>query len=233
LRTEIKISQQAIGFIRIGGGAFFMGSNLTVTDRRPMVRVKLSDFYMAEYPVTQPLFEAVMGYNRSHFRGDRLPVTNISYDDAVAFCRRLMELSPGKVFRLPTEAEWEWAASSGWPHRFAGSDDPNEVAWHEGNSGARLQPVGQKKPNAFGLFDMSGNVWEWCSDVYRNKYADRPWPLTPTLINPAGSRNEGNNRVLRGGCYLFNTEVCAVRTRSRRPPSGYSAYVGFRVVMEL
>lgn len=209
-----------------------MGSNLTPTDRRPMVRVKLSDYFISEYTVTQSLFEAVMGYNRSHFRGDRLPVINVSYEDAVAFCRRLTDLAPGKVFRLPTEAEWEWAASCGKSNRFAGSDDADEVAWHQGNSKATLQPVGMKKPNQFGLFDMSGNVWEWCLDVYRNKYADRPWPLTPTLQNPKGSRTEGNNRVLRGGCYLFNTEVCAVRTRSRRPPTGYAAYVGFRLVME-
>ena len=233
MRTEINVSGLSLGFVHVKGGEFFMGSNFSRSDRWPMVRVGLSDFHMAECPVTQALFTKVMGLNRSHFRGDLLPVTHVSHEDEVNFCALLSELVPDRTFRLPTEAEWEWAAAAGRGHRYAGSDDLDEVAWHLGNSGARLQPVGLKKPNALGIYDMSGNVWEWCSDIYRNKYASRPWPLTPTLNNPSGQITSGNNRVLRGGCYLFDAEVCAVKTRSRRPPAGYAGYVGFRLVMDV
>jgi formylglycine-generating enzyme required for sulfatase activity len=215
MRTEINVSGLSLGFVHVKGGEFFMGSNFSRSDRWPMVRVGLSDFHMAECP------------------GDLLPVTHVSHEDAVNFCARLSELVPDRTFRLPTEAEWEWAAAAGRGHRYAGSDDLDEVAWHLGNSGARLQPVGLKKPNALGIYDMSGNVWEWCSDIYRNKYASRPWPLTPTLNNPSCQITSGNNRVLRGGCYLFDAEVCAVKTRSRRPPAGYAGYVGFRLVMDV
>jgi formylglycine-generating enzyme required for sulfatase activity len=232
MRTEINISGASLGFVHVKGGTFFMGSNFSRSDRWPMVRVSLSDFHMAEYPVNQSLFLELMGFNRSLFQGQDLPVTNVSHEDAVLFCERFSERVPGRKFRLPTEAEWEWAASSGQSERYAGSNDIEEVGWYTANSDAQLKRAGLKKPNSLGIYDMSGNVWEWCSDIYRNKYASRPWPLTPTLSNPAGHNKPGNNRVLRGGCYLFDKEVCAVRTRSRRPPSGYASYVGFRMVME-
>ena len=210
-----------------------MGSNFDRDDQWPMVRVQLDDFYLSAFVVTQELFEAVMGFNHSQFRGLRLPVTNVSHDEANDFCFALSSMFPGKTFRLPTEAEWERAATSGSRYRYAGSDNIDEVAWYHGNSNNRPQAVGLKKPNAIGLYDMSGNVWEWCSDVYSTKYAGCPWPISPVLKNPTGRLSVGNNKVLRGGCFLFHKEVCAVRSRSRRPPSGRASYVGFRVVMEL
>lgn len=209
-----------------------MGSNFSRDDRWPRVRVSLTGFHLSEYLVTQDLFQQVMGFNRSHFKGPRFPVTNVNYDEAGAFCHRLMEMMPGRVFRLPTEAEWERAAISGAGYRYAGSDLVDEVGWYHGNSGIKLQPVGLKKPNGAGLYDMSGNVWEWCSDWYRDKYARRPWPLVSTIHNPRGKLEAGNNRVVRGGCFLFHQEVCAVRARSRRPPAGQASYVGFRLLME-
>jgi formylglycine-generating enzyme required for sulfatase activity len=229
---EIDISGFMTGFIRVEGGLFFMGSNFDRDDLWPMVRVQLDDFYLSEFVVTQDLFESVMGFNHSQFRGLRLPVTNVSHDEANDFCFALSSMFPGKTFRLPTEAEWERAATSGSRYRYAGSDNIDEVAWYHGNSNNRPQAVGLKKPNAIGLYDMSGNVWEWCSDVYSTKYAGCPWPISPVMKNPTGRLSVGNNKVLRGGCFLFHKEVCAVRARSRRPPSGRASYVGFRVVME-
>jgi formylglycine-generating enzyme required for sulfatase activity len=230
---EIDIAGCLTGFIRVEGGLFFMGNNFNRDDQWPMVRVQLDDFYLSEFVVTQDLFEAVMGFNFSQFRGERLPVTNVNYDEANAFCSTLTSLVPGKKFRLPTEAEWERAATSGTRYRYAGSDNVDEVGWYHGNSNNRPKVVGLKKPNSIGLYDMSGNVWEWCSDVYSTKYAGCPWPISPILKNPVGRLAFGNNKVLRGGCFLFHKEVCAVRSRSRRPPSGRASYVGFRVVMEL
>jgi formylglycine-generating enzyme required for sulfatase activity len=230
---DIDIAGFLTGFIRVPGGLFFMGSNFDRDDQWPMVRVQLDDFYLSAFVVTQELFEAVMGFNHSQFRGLRLPVTNVSHDEANDFCFALSSMFPGKTFRLPTEAEWERAATSGSRYRYAGSDNIDEVAWYHGNSNNRPQAVGLKKPNAIGLYDMSGNVWEWCSDVYSTKYAGCPWPISPVLKNPTGRLSVGNNKVLRGGCFLFHKEVCAVRSRSRRPPSGRASYVGFRVVMEL
>jgi formylglycine-generating enzyme required for sulfatase activity len=232
LRMDIDIAGFLTGFIRVPGGLFFMGSNFDRDDQWPMVRVQLDDFYLSAFVVTQELFEAVMGFNHSQFRGLRLPVTNVSHDEANDFCFALSSMFPGKTFRLPTEAEWERAATSGSRYRYAGSDNIDEVAWYHGNSNNRPQAVGLKKPNAIGLYDMSGNVWEWCSDVYSTKYAGCPWPISPVLKNPTGRLSVGNNKVLRGGCFLFHKEVCAVRSRSRRPPSGRASYVGFRVVME-
>jgi len=232
LRMDIDIAGFLTGFIRVPGGLFFMGSNFDRDDQWPMVRVQLNDFYLSAFVVTQELFEAVMGFNHSQFRGLRLPVTNVSHDEANDFCFALSSMFPGKTFRLPTEAEWERAATSGSRYRYAGSDNIDEVAWYHGNSNNRPQAVGLKKPNAIGLYDMSGNVWEWCSDVYSTKYAGCPWPISPVLKNPTGRLSVGNNKVLRGGCFLFHKEVCAVRSRSRRPPSGRASYVGFRVVME-
>ena len=229
---DIDIAGFLTGFIRVPGGLFFMGSNFDRDDQWPMVRVQLNDFYLSAFVVTQELFEAVMGFNHSQFRGLRLPVTNVSHDEANDFCFALSSMFPGKTFRLPTEAEWERAATSGSRYRYAGSDNIDEVAWYHGNSNNRPQAVGLKKPNAIGLYDMSGNVWEWCSDVYSTKYAGCPWPISPVLKNPTGRLSVGNNKVLRGGCFLFHKEVCAVRSRSRRPPSGRASYVGFRVVME-
>jgi formylglycine-generating enzyme required for sulfatase activity len=229
---EIDISGFMTGFIRVEGGLFFMGSNFDRDDLWPMVRVQLDDFYLSEFVVTQDLFEFVMGFNHSQFRGLRLPVTNVSHDEANDFCMALTTMFPGKKFRLPTEAEWERAATAGTRHRYAGSDKVDDVAWYHGNSNNRPKNVGLKKPNDIGLYDMSGNVWEWCSDVYSNKYAGCPWPISPVMKNPTGRLSVGNNKVLRGGCFLFHKEVCAVRARSRRPPSGRASYVGFRLVME-
>ena len=118
---EIDIGGFVTGFIKVKGGLFFMGNNFDRDDRWPMVRVQLDDFYLSEFVVTQQLFEAVMGYNHSQFRGLRLPVTNVSHDEAQAFCTALAGLLPGKKFRLPTEAEWERAATAGTRYRYAGS----------------------------------------------------------------------------------------------------------------
>lgn len=232
MRIEVDIAGVLTGFISVKGGLFFMGSNFDRDDRWPLVRVELDEFFLSEYAVTQELFAAVMGYNHSQFRGNRLPVTNVSHDEAQAFCKALSALLPEKRFRLPTEAEWERAATAGTRHRYAGSEKVDEVGWYHGNSQNRPKAVGLKKPNAIGLYDMSGNVWEWCADVYSTRYAGWPWPISPVLKNPSGRLSAGNNRVVRGGCFLFHKEVCAVRSRSRRPPSGRASYVGFRVVME-
>ena len=229
LRFTIDIKGVPVGFVAVKGGVHPMGSNFSRSNRWPWIRVRLDGYSISEFPVTQDLFECVMGWNPSLFKGPRLPVTNVSHTEALDFCKRVSESAAGGVFRLPTEAEWEVAARCGGRQAFSGSDDIDEVGWYSGNSGLKPQPVGGKKPNRLGIHDMSGNVWEWCLDVYRDKYADRPWPFSPTSVNPKGIPS-GNNRVVRGGCFLYTADACRSVARSFRVPSGRCSYVGFRIV---
>jgi len=187
--------------------------------------VTLSTYYIGRTEVTQALWEAVMGSNPSRFKGDNNSVECVSWEDCQEFIRKLNSLT-GRVFRLPTEAEWEYAARGGnrsSGYRYSGSNDIDEVAWYDGNAGMTTHPVGQKRANELGLYDMSGNVYEWCSDWY-GSYSSAP------QTNPQGPAT-GSDRVCRGGFYWFDAGVCRVSDRRRLVPSYRGCDLGLRLVL--
>ncbi len=213
--------------IPIKGGTFDMGSNEVVTEK-PIHKVTVPDFQLCKYPVTQAQWKAIMGNNPSHFRGDDLPVENVSWDEVQAFLKKLNALLPAgqKPYRLPTEAEWEYAArggnrSKGYP--YAGSDNLDEVAWYSGNSGSKTHPVGGKKANELSLFDMSGNVWECCADNWHNDYKDAPTDGSAWVDESA------NSAVLRGGSWGSDDSLCRVARRSWDSRVNRNNRIGFRL----
>lgn len=263
-------------------GSFTMGAHASELGAKPeekQHKVTISKgFYMGTYEVTQEQYQRVMDTNPSAFQGERLienlelvkkmeegivghnhPVEAVSWNDAVEFCKRLSELpeekQAGRIYRLPTEAEWEYAARAGSQTAFCCGNSVDyfqQFAWFGDNSGQNpvnsaaiykesegnlvkyveeltrnkntTHPVGQKKPNAWGLFDMHGNVWEWCSD-WHGDYPSRD------VIDPTGA-NVGKERIHRGGCFLLEAAKCRSAKRNWDDPSQAFFYVGFRVVME-
>jgi formylglycine-generating enzyme required for sulfatase activity len=219
--------------IYVQGGSFNMGciseqSNDCEDDTKPVHRVTLSDYYIGKFEVTQELWNAVMSDNSSSFKGDRLPVEKVSWNDAQEFISKL-NVQTGKQFRLPTEAEWEYAARGGVKssgYKFSGSNDINAVAWYKNNSGDRTHDVGGKQPNELGIYDMSGNVWEWCGDWYNEDY----YSSSPSN-NPVGA-SSGSYRVLRGGSWGYEHDyLCVVSHRSDLSPEYCSRSIGFRIVL--
>ncbi|MGE4299015.1 MAG: formylglycine-generating enzyme family protein [Desulfovibrionaceae bacterium] len=188
-----------MAFVWVPGGCFQMGSPTSERyrdgDEGPVHEVCVDGFWLGKYEVTQAEWTKVMGNNPSHFKGDRNPVEKVSWNDAQEFIRRLNGKGNGG-FRLPTEAEWEYAARSGGKAQtYSGGEDLTRVAWYDGNSGGQTHPVGGKAPNGMGLYDMSGNVWEWCQDwLSSSYYASSP------RSNPTGP-DMGSGRVNRGGSW--------------------------------
>jgi len=212
--------------VSISGGSFTMGGPGGDPDELPAHQVTVSGFQMGKYEVTQAQWQAVMGSNPSGFQGcPSCPVESVSWDDVQAFIRKLNTLT-GQTYRLPTEAEWEYAAGGGSSGRtkFAGTDSEGSLggyAWYSANSGSKTHPVGQKSPNRLGLYDMSGNVWEWCSDWYG------PYP-SGAQTNPRGA-NSGSGRVSRGGYWGSVASLCRVAGRSRYSPGSRHDNLGFRL----
>jgi formylglycine-generating enzyme required for sulfatase activity/serine/threonine protein kinase len=211
-------------------GEFIMGSSKG-RDEGPPHKVTISKgFYMGVCEVTQGQYKAVMGSNPSghtkFLMGGRLPVERISWDEATAFCNRLGRRE-GKTYRLPTEAEWEYACRAGSATRFSFGNGSvlSEYAWYQGNSGGETHAVGQKKPNAFGLYDMHGNVAEWCSDWYDDRY-----PSADDQVDPPGPKT-GSFRVLRGGFYNCGPTDCHSTVRRYGPSDDKTYDSGFRVVL--
>ena len=199
------------------------------SDEKPAHQVTLSDFYIGKYEVTQRQWRTIMGSDPPElaFKGcDDCPVERVSWDDIQEFLKKLNQKT-GKKYRLPTEAEWEYAArgasaSLSTQYKYAGSNTIDEVAWYSSNSGDKTQHVGGKKPNELGLYDMSGNVMEWCSDWF-GSYS------SSAQTNPRGP-SSGSHRVLRGGSWYYGAQFCRMTYRNRNSPVSRIHNRGFRLV---
>ena len=195
-------------------GAFTMGSDDGDRDERPPHPVTLTKgFWLATTEVTQAQWTSVMGNNPSHFKGDNLPVEKVSWNDCQEFCRKT-------GLQLPTEAQWEYACRAGSTGEYAGTGNLDDMGWYDDNSDDKTHPVGQKQPNAWGLYDMHGNVWEWCADWYGD------YPNGP-VTDPKGA-SSGSYRVLRSGSWNLNAQACRSAARYDYNPSNYYNYLGFR-----
>jgi formylglycine-generating enzyme required for sulfatase activity len=208
-------------------------------DEGPLRTVRLTrPFYLGVREVSQAEYQKIMFDNPSFYKGADRPVVNVSYRDALLFLKRLTDdaranghLKPGEVYRLPTEAEWEYACRAGRQTAFCFGDDPKDLAdyaWFGRDDKAGTAPVGQKKPNAFGLFDMHGNVWEWCQDYYEQKY-----PVSDAAaVDPTGPA-VGSHRVLRGGSFRDPADQCRSASRKAGWATGVYDDAGFRVLKSI
>ncbi|GCA87083.1 SUMF1/EgtB/PvdO family nonheme iron enzyme [Microcystis aeruginosa] len=216
--------------VSLPAGQFFMGSP-DRDNEKPQHQVQVNSFAIGKYPVTQAQYQAVMGNNPSWFKNNpQNPVENVSWNDAQAFCQKLSQIT-GKTYRLPTEAEWEYACRAGTTTRYYFGDDANQLgdyAWYKGNSQAKTHPVGQKKPNAWGLYDMSGNVWDWCEDDWHNNYIGAPKDGSAWLVN--NDNRSQFSKCLRGGSWFSFPYVCRSANRYRVNPDYDYGDSGFRVV---
>jgi formylglycine-generating enzyme required for sulfatase activity len=216
-----------IEMVYVAGGTFLMGSPNEESDRigneGPQHRVTVPSYYIGKYEITQVQWKAVMGYNHSRSQGEDLPVSNVSWDEAKEFCRKLSQMT-GKQYRLPTEAEWEYACRAGTTKPHAG--DLGSIAWYMKNSDLKTHPIGQKKPNAFGLYDMHGNVYEWCEDVWHKSYVGAP-------IDGSAWLNGGDStyRVKRGGSWGTSSGLTRSAVREGVGPGDPVGSIGLRVVM--
>ena len=231
--------------VQITGGKFIMGDKNEVD--APPHEVVVSSFFIDKHLVTQEQFQKIMGANPSRWKGDKNPVEQLRWSDAVRFSNKRSELEglqpcydpktlkcdfDATGYRLPTEAEWEYACRAGTTTAYFFGDAPaklGDYAWFDKNSGGHPRPIGQKQPNPWGLYDMVGNVWEWCNDFYKvDYYQESP------RENPKGP-NEGQNKVLRGGAWRFSADNCRSGYRYNESPGysdvcfGYDIY-GFRCV---
>ena len=216
--------------VRVDGGTFRMGATSEQedeadSDEKPVHSVTLSSYYIGKTEVTQALWQAVMGSNPSNFKGADLPVECVSWDDCQEFIRKLNSMT-GQNFRLPTEAEWEFACRGGnnsRGYKYSGSNYIDDVAWYAGNSGIETQPVAAKSPNELGIYDMSGNVYEWCADWYGGYRCG-------AQTNPKGPYG-GSFRVYRGGCWRDGARCCRSSNRCRDYPTSRIIILGLRLAL--
>ena len=226
--TVTQGAEEMAGMVFVQGGTFTMGCTSEQEGdcyswETPAHRVTLSDYYIGKYEVTQVQWRVVMGIHPSDFTGDNLPVECVSWNDIQAFISKL-NFQTGKQYRLPTEAEWEFAArggSSNSDYRYSGSNTIDDIAWYWDNSSSRTHAVGTKYPNELGIYDMSGNVWEWCNDWWGDYSSD-------AQTNPQGP-SSGSYRVLRGGSWFYNTTDARVSYRSSYYPGSWSYDIGVRL----
>ena len=230
--NEEVINDLISNMVYVEGGTFSMGATPEQgsdawDEEKPVHEVTVSSFSIGKYEVTQEEWKAVMGSNPSYFKGDSLPVERVSWEDCQEFISKLNALT-GKNFRLPTEAEWEYAARGGnksQGYKYSGSNDLDKVGWYTENSGSITHEVGMKSPNELGLYDMSGNVWEWCNDWYGDYSAD-------AQTNPTGSSSD-SLCVVRGGAWRYGAGYCRVSFR-RSAASVHrdrSGYLGLRLAL--
>ena len=230
VNLSAELNKLINNMVYVSGGTFTMGGTSeqgsdAESIEKPTHSVTLSSYYICKYEVTQALWRAVMGSNPSKFKGDNLPVEQVSWNDCQTFINRLNSYT-GRNFRLPTEAEWEFAARGGnysRHYKYSGSNYISDVAWYCDNSGNRTHPVGTKQANELGLYDMSGNVWEWCSDWY-GSYSSY------SQSNPTGATS-GFGRVERGGNWCGLARYCCSSHRSYYAPGNSFDDLGLRLVL--
>ena len=218
---EILAGGVKLDMVMLPAGSFLMGSPANdpdaESDEKPQHQVKLKSFSIGQYPVTQEQYQAVMGNNPSNFKNNpKNPVETVSWNEAQEFCKKLSQLT-GKKYRLPTEAEWEYACRAGTQTRFYFGDAAfklEDYGWYDGNSSSKTHPVGEKKPNDWGLYDMSGNVWEWCEDPSHDSYANKPENIKNNG-NAIWSSSDISVRVLRGGSWFNYSGDCRSAGRIR------------------
>ena len=226
------IAQLDRNMVTIPSGSFTMGCTSEqgsdcADDEKPTRQVQIKGFKMGKYEVTQAEWRAVMGSDPSelYFKGcDQCPVERVSWDDIQDFIKKLNQKT-GKRYRLPSEAEWEYAARGGQNYKYAGSNDIGTVAWYDENSNKKTHPVGTKKGNGYGLYDMSGNVWEWCQDKWHDSYKDAP------PDSRAWESGSSSGRVLRGGGWYAYARGCRVSNRNRSSPDLHFNFLGFRLAL--
>jgi len=246
--TSVKavLTESGVKMIQVPNGWFIMGDEQGDVDEKPH-KVYIDSFYIDKYLVTQEEYEKIMGENTARWKGRKNPVEQVRWSDAVKYCNarsRREGLQPcynletwecnfdANGYRLPTEAEWEYACRAGTKNSYSFGDNSQKLrnyAWFKGNSGGRPRPVGKKLPNPWGLYDMHGNVWEWCSDFYKVDY----YQESPEK-NPKGPTT-GDTKVVRGGCFSATANKCRSSYRYNEDPGytdicfGYDIY-GFRCV---
>ena len=228
----ITVNGVSFTMVFVKGGTFQMGATEeqgsdALDDEKPAHSVTLSDYYIGETEVTQALWQAVMGENPSRWIGSNLPMEKVSWDDCQWFFTKLNQLT-GRKFRLPTEAEWEYAARGGSKSRgykYSGSNDIGSVAWYYGNSDSITHPVKTKSPNELGIYDMSGNVYEWCQDWYDSRHYGKSPGNNPCNNITASCR------VFRGGSWIDYARNCRVSNRCHHTPGIASNILGMRLAL--
>lgn len=218
------MSIKGMEFVQIPGGSFLMGSN-DEPHESPAHLVHVKRFLMQTTPVTQAQWDSVMGNNPSFWKGDNLPVEMVCWGDAQAFIQKLNQMDPGKDYRLPSEAEWEYACRAGTTTKYNTGSNESDLAragWYSGNSGGTTHPVSQKTPNDWGLYDMHGNVREWCQDYHHDNYDGAP-------TDGSSWERPTPYRVQRGGS-SYKKDLCHSSARKREYPGKHISYFGFRLV---
>ncbi len=220
-------------FALIPPGEFDMGSpqdqKFRDDDEGPVHRVKIDTaFYMSRTEITQKQWRDVMGIDPSYFKGDNLPVEQVSWNDVQEFIKKLNEMDSTKIYRLPSEAEWEYAAGAGNKTIYYFGDNESELvdyAWYDMNSRRETHEVGRKKPNKWGLYDMHGNVWEWVQDVYYDSYQGAP-------ADGTAWKGNASHRVIRGGSFDYYYGHLSLTSRNDRAPDFRQSNTGFRLVKD-
>ncbi len=232
-----------VQMVYVKGGTFFRGSDdpkyssSEFDNEKPVHRVTITSFYIGKYEITQGQWLKLMGILPPSYNGvnyinkdcDECPVVDVNYEEVLEFIRRLNEKFPGKNYRLPTELEWEYAARGGkysGEYRYAGSNKLSTVGWYGRRKGAP-HPIGQKEPNEIGIYDLSGNVAEWCTDWYDADY----YQTTIDALDPRGPET-GEEKVIRGGSYYDKDEVCRTVYRGHIDPKKRRWNIGFRLATD-